>query len=390
MKKFQFIKGTAVGCLLSSIILLTTTAFVDKYDFIDKKLSVIEGAITEHYVGELDSEKMEEGIYKGFVSAVGDPYTVYYTQEEFDSFMEKSSGMYAGIGVQMTIDSNENAIVVTDVFPGSPAEKAGMLPKDKIVGAEGETLTGDDFNEAPQIIKGEPGTEVTVKVFRPSENKTYELTMKRENVIYPSVNYEMLPDELGYIQIRQFEELTYDQFKAGLEELEKQEAKGIVIDLRNNTGGLLHITEQIVDELIPKGIIVSTKDNAGTVDESYSDDKYTDIPLVVLVNEQSASASEVLSGALKDHNRAPLVGTRTFGKGIVQSIMPLTDGSAIKITTSQYFTPSGVCIQGEGIEPDYEVSLEPELLLKSKLEKEEDTQLQKAVEVLQEQMKTDK
>ena len=386
MKKFQFVKGAAVGCLFSGVILLTTTAFIDKYDYIDKKLSVIEGAIAEHYVGDLDEEKMEEGIYKGFVSAVGDPYTVYYTPDEFASFMEKSSGVYAGIGVQMTLDTNDNTILVTDVFPGSPAEKAGMLPKDKIVGAEGQELTGDEFDLAPEIIKGEPGTEVTVSVFRASDNKTYDLKMKRENVIYPSVNYEMLENQVGYIQIRQFEELTYDQFKEGLITLEEENAKGIIIDLRNNTGGLLHITEQIVDELIPKGLIVSTKDNTGKVDETYSDDVYTDIPLVVLVNEQSASASEVLSGALKDHDRAPLVGTRTFGKGIVQSIMPLTDGSAIKITTSQYFTPSGVCIQGEGIEPDYEVTLAPELMVKAKIEKEEDAQLEKAIEILESQI----
>lgn len=387
MKKNGFFKGTAIGFLLSTVVLFTTTAFVDKYDFIDKKLAAIEGAISEYYVGELDTDKMEQGIYKGFVAAVGDPYTTYYTPEEFASFMEKSSGVYAGIGVQMTVDTSDNTITVTDVFPGSPAEKGGMLPKDKIIGAEGQTLNGDQFDEAPKIIKGEPGSTVKVKIFRPSEDKTYDLEMVRENVIYPSVTYEMLEDQIGYIQIRQFEELTYDQFKEALTALEADSARGIIIDLRNNTGGLLHITEQIADELIPKGIIVSTKDNTGKVEETYADDKYTDIPLVVLVNEQSASASEVLSGALKDHNRASLVGTRTFGKGIVQSIMPLSDGSAIKVTTSQYFTPSGVCIQGEGIEPDYKERLAPELMIKSKLEYEEDTQLHKAIEVLNEQIK---
>ena len=196
----------------------------------------------------------------------------------------------------------------------------------------------------------------------------------------------MLEGDINYIKISSFEELTYDQFKEALDEGTKANAEGLIIDLRDNTGGLLDVTVQIVDELIPEGVIVSTKDKNGKVKEMTSDDQYVDIPIVVLVNERSASASEVLSGALKDHNRAILVGNRTFGKGIVQTIMPLTDGSAIKVTTSQYFTPSGVCIQGEGIEPDYKVDLAPELMIKAKLEYNEDLQLQKAVEVLREQI----
>lgn len=386
MGKNKFLQGTAIGFLLSTTILLSTTAFVNKYDLIDKKLEAIGQAISEYYVGEVDTEKMEQGIYKGFVAAVGDPYTTYYTPNEFSSFMEKTSGVYAGIGVQMTVDTTDNTITVVDVFPGSPAEKAGMLPKDKIIGAADQELTGDDFEEAPKIIKGEPGTTVVVKVFRPSENAEYDLEMTRENVIYPSVNYEMLSSDIGYIQLRQFEELTYKQFKEALTSIEKEDAKGLIIDLRNNTGGLLHITEQIADELLPEGIIVSTKDNTGKVEETMSDANFVDMPIVVLVNEQSASASEVLSGALKDHDRAVLVGTRTFGKGIVQSIMQLSDGSALKVTTSQYFTPSGVCIQGTGIEPDYKVTLPSELMIKAKIEHEEDTQLQKAIEVLNEQI----
>lgn len=386
MKQKSFVKGAAMGFVLSTTILFGITVFADKYDFIDKKIEVIEKTLDEYYIGELDKEDMEEGIYKGLVSSVGDPYTTYYTKEEFEKLMEKTSGVYAGIGVQMMIDQTDNSILVTDVFPGSPAEKAGMLPKDKIIGAEGQDLTGDDFNEAPKIIKGKPGSKVTVTVFRPATNETLDLEMVRENVIYPSVEQEMLTDEISYIKVREFEELTYDQFKEALNASEKAKAKGLIIDLRDNTGGLLDITEKMVDELIPKGVIVSTKDKNGKVKATYSDDDYLDIPIVLVVNEKSASASEVLSGALKDHDRAVLVGKRTFGKGIVQTIMPLTDGSAIKITTSQYFTPSGICIQGEGIEPDYEVDLAPELMIKAKLEYNEDTQLQKAVEVLTEQI----
>ncbi|MEG0084959.1 MAG: S41 family peptidase [Niameybacter sp.] len=387
MKQKGLIKGTAIGFVLSTIILFSATLFADKYDYVDKKLEVIQKTLQDYYVGELDQVAMEEGIYKGLVSAVGDPYTTYYTKEEFAEVMEKSSGVYAGIGVQMMVDQNDNSILVTDVFPGSPAEKAGMLINDKIIGAEGQKLTGDDFSTAPKIIKGKPGTKVKVNIFRPSTNETLELEMKRENVIYPSVEHKMLKEDISYIKVREFEELTYKQFKEALDASEKANAKGLIIDLRNNSGGLLDITVDMVDELIPEGIIVSTKDKQGKEEAMYADEQYIDLPIVVLVNERSASASEVLSGALKDHKRATLVGKRTYGKGIVQTIMPLTDGSALKVTTSQYFTPSGVCIQGEGIAPDYEVSLPPELMIKPALEYDEDVQLQKAVEVLTEQMK---
>ncbi|MEF9959350.1 MAG: S41 family peptidase [Niameybacter sp.] len=387
MKQKGLIKGTAIGFVLSTIILFSATLFADKYDYVDKKLEVIQKTLQDYYVGELDQVAMEEGIYKGLVSAVGDPYTTYYTKDEFAEVMEKSSGVYAGIGVQMMVDQNDNSILVTDVFPGSPAEKAGMLINDKIIGAEGQKLTGDDFSTAPKIIKGKPGTKVKVNIFRPSTNETLELEMKRENVIYPSVEHKMLKEDISYIKVREFEELTYKQFKEALDASEKANAKGLIIDLRNNSGGLLDITVDMVDELIPEGIIVSTKDKQGKEEAMYADEQYIDLPIVVLVNERSASASEVLSGALKDHKRATLVGKRTYGKGIVQTIMPLTDGSALKVTTSQYFTPSGVCIQGEGIAPDYEVSLPPELMIKPALEYDEDVQLQKAVEVLTEQMK---
>ncbi len=386
MKKNSFFRGAAIGFLLSTIVLLGV-GFVDKYYYVDKKLLAIESVISNYFVGDVSKEKMQEGIYKGFVAGVGDIYTNYYTSEEYDSFKEKSSGVYAGIGVQMTVDATDNTIVVTEVFENSPAKEVGILPKDKIIKADGQTITGDDFDNVPKMIKGPPDTTVNVSIYRPSEQKVYDFVLTRKNITYPSVTSRMLEKNIGYIKITQFEELTYDQFVKELEALEKEKAKGLVLDLRNNPGGLLQVTTKIVDELIPEGLIVSTKDKNGKVEEIFADNKYNDIPIVILVNGDSASASEVLSGALKDHKRAQLVGETTFGKGVVQSIVPLTDGSALKLTTAKYFTPSGVCIQGIGIEPNYKVSLSTSALTKGRLEDHEDAQLQKAIEVLKKEVK---
>ncbi|QEH70735.1 S41 family peptidase [Cellulosilyticum sp. ST5] len=387
MKKKTIFRGAAVSFLLVTMVLVTT-AFVDKYHYVDKKLQAIEAVLKDYYVGDIDEQKLEEGIYKGFVAGVGDAYTNYYTSDEYASFKEKSSGMYAGIGIQMTLQTYDNSIEVTEVFEGSPAEKAGIKPKDRIIKAAGKRVTGDEFEILPTLVKGTPGTTVDITVYRPSEEKNYDFTIERASVASPTVYFRMLDNEVGYIQIKQFEAVTYDQFKVALDKLKKEKAKGLVLDLRDNPGGLLNIVEQIADELVPEGIIVSTKDKQGKGSEYYADSKYTDIPMVVLINGNSASASEVLAGALKDYSRAELIGTTTFGKGVVQTIIPLSDGSAIKLTTSQYFTPSGVCIQGIGIAPDYEVKLSTEKILKGReLTDTEDDQLQTAIKVVKEKLK---
>ena len=382
MKKRTFFRGAAISFLLLAMVLMTT-AFVDKYHSVDKKLQAIEAVLKSYYVGDIDEQKLEEGIYRGFVAGVGDAYTNYYTSDEYASFKEKSSGVYAGIGIQMTLQTYDNSVEVTEVFEGSPAEKAGIKPKDRIIKAAGKRITGDEFNILPTLVKGTPGTTVDITIYRPDEDKNYDLTIERASVASPTVYFRMLNEEIGYIQITQFEAVTYDQFKIALEKLNKESAKGLVLDLRNNPGGLLNSVEQIADELVPQGVIVSTKDKQGKGSEYLADDKYTNIPMVVLINGNSASASEVLAGALKDYNRAELIGTTTFGKGVVQTIVPLTDGSAIKLTTSQYFTPSGVCIQGIGIAPDYEVKLSTQKILKGReLTDTEDDQLQAAIKVV--------
>lgn len=385
MKRKKLFRNAAISFLLIMVVLMAT-AFVDRYYYVDKKLLAIDSIISNYYVGDVNTENQKEGIYKGFVAGVGDVYTTYYTADEYASFKEKSSGVYAGIGVQMTIDTIDNTILIVEVFEGSPAEQVGIKPQDKIVKAAGKTVTGDDFNTLPNVIKGKPDTTVDVSIYRSSEDKTYDFTVTRQNVTYPTIESKTVENDLGYIKISQFEEVTYTQFKEALTNLEKEGVKGLIIDVRDNPGGLLNITEKIADEFLSEGIIVSTRTKDDEAEEYTASEDATDLPVVILVNGNSASASEVLAGALKDHGRAVLVGETTFGKGVVQSVIPLTDGSAIKVTTAKYFTPSGVCIQGIGIEPDYTVTLPTELLTRSKLTESEDTQLQKAIEVLKEQI----
>lgn len=386
MKKKSIFRCAAISLMLI-VVFLVSTAFVDRYQPIIRKLAMLESVLNEYYVGDVDRYKLQEGIYKGFISGVGDAYSTYYTQEEYDAFKEETSGIYNGIGIKMYLETEDNSIVIKEVFEGSPAESAGLLPYDKIIKVAGKSVSGNDYTTVTELVAGKKDTDIALTIYRPSDNKTYEFSLTRSNITYPTVYVRMLDEDLAYIQVTKFEELTHNQFKNALEKSKEQNAKGIVLDLRNNPGGLLRIAKDIVDELVPEGIIVSTKDKNGKSIEYYADREYHDIPMVVLINGSSASASEVVAGALKDYNRAKLVGETSYGKGVVQTIIPLSDGSAIKLTTSQYFTPSGVCIQGIGIEPDVHIGLPIEKLLKgAKLEDTEDDQLQTAMKVLREEI----
>lgn len=386
MKSKRIFRGAAISLILSTIV-LCTTAFVDKYQHVVRKLSMLESVLNEYYVGEVDTYQLQEGIYKGFISGIGDTYSAYYTQKEYDDFKEEASGIYNGIGIRMYLEVEDNSIVIKEVFEGSPAQTVGLLPNDKIIKVAGKNVSGNDFNIVSSLVAGEKDSKVDMTIFRPSEQTTYDFTLTRGNITYPTVNFKMLDDEIAYIQITKFEELTHTQFKTALEKSEAQNAKGVVLDLRNNPGGLLRIAKEIVDELIPEGIIVSTKDKNGKSIEYYADKNYADISMVVLINGNSASASEVVAGALKDYGRAKMVGETSYGKGVVQTVIPLSDGSALKLTTSQYFTPNGICIQGIGIEPDVKVGLPIEKLIKgSNLEDTEDDQLQTAMKVLRQEI----
>lgn len=388
--KKSFIGGIAVGTLgaviLALCISIAPNVFGKETNPINK-LQYIQKLLEMNYVGDINQEELEEGVYKGFVAALGDPYTSYFTKEEFKQFKEKTSGTYAGIGVVMQVDQTDKLITAVQIFENSPAQKAGLLPKDKLIAANEVPLSAENFEEAPKLIKGEAGTKVTITIFRPSENKTFDVEITRENVVYPTISHRMVEDDIGYIEIKEFDEITYDQFMEAMEALQKNNPKGIILDVRNNLGGLLHIVGQMCDELLPEGLIVYTKDKQGKIQKLESKPDYIDIPITLLINESSASASEILAGALKDHNRAKLVGTTTYGKGVVQTIVPLPDGSGIKVTTSKYYTPNDICIDGIGIEPNYKVELPVELMLKPKLEDSEDLQLQKAIEVIRQEFK---
>ena len=291
MKKRGRFQKVVISTIFLLIVLATTTAFIDRYYYVDKKLLAIESVINDYYVGNINNEKLQEGIYKGFVNGVGDIYTNYYTADEYASFMEKSSGVYAGIGIQMTIDNQDNTVMVVEVFKNSPAEKVGMLPNDKIVKVEGKTITADDFAELPNLVKGEIGTKVNITVYRPSEDKSYDLQVERKNITTDSVEYKLLADNIGYIKIIQFEEVTDKQFKSALESLVSQNIQGLIIDVRNNPGGLLKVTESIADELVPKGIVVSTENKLGKNEVYYADDQYLDIPLTVIVEPLNFSSA---------------------------------------------------------------------------------------------------
>lgn len=351
----------------------------------NQKINKILAYLDKYYVDKINEDSLEEGMYKGIVEGVGDPYTTYLNKKEFEDFQTETSGRYAGIGVVVSVDQIDQLITVVSPFEGSPGAKAGLLPGDKIIKVNDFEVTGDDLNEAVSMMKGPAGTKVKITIYRKSDLKTFEAEITRANIDYPTVSHKMLENQIGYIRIISFDEVTNKQFIAAYKDLNDKGQKGLIIDLRNNPGGLLSTVTKIADQLLPEGMIVYTEDKSGKKESYLSDANEIKVPLVLLVNENSASASEILSGAVKDHNKGKLVGTTTFGKGLVQSIYPLGDGSAIKITISKYYTPSGVCIQGIGIEPDYVVELSDELKAKLTLEEDEDIQLKKAIEVIKDQ-----
>lgn len=349
---------------------------------VEEKLGEIQALMEAYYLDEIDTEQVEDYLYKGAVAGLGDLYAAYYTEEEYQSMLDSTNGSYCGIGVQISQNMTTGIITVTQVFEGSPAEEVGMLAGDVIIRIGEQEVTGEDLNKVVSLIKGEEHTTTTVTVTRDSGELEFEV--ERRIIEMQTVEAKLLDGNIGYISISGFEDVTSNQFLSAMEELENQGMEALVVDLRNNGGGLVSSVCAILDRLLPEGLIVYTEDKYGNREEEYSDaENYFDKPLAVLVNENSASASEIFAGAIKDYGTGTLVGTTTYGKGIVQKVYPLSDGTAVKLTVSKYYTPNGNNIHGIGIEPDVTVEAEGEITFGADASAEEDNQLQRAVEILE-------
>lgn len=348
----------------------------------EAKLEAIRKLLGEEYlyIDELDDETLQEAIIKGYVEGLNEPYTVYYNKAETAELYETTSGTFGGIGVAILQDTTTNLATFTKIYEGSPGEAAGFKEGDIVYKVNGEDVSGQALDDIVSKIRGEIGTDVKITVIRDGEE--YTATATRGLIEDETVEYEMKDGNAGYIAVSAFEEVTLKQFEEALDALNNQGMKGLIIDLRSNPGGNLSTVVEMVDLVLEEGVIVSTKDKNG------KGDVYTakagcklDVPLVVLINGYSASASEIFAGAVKDHERGTLVGTTTYGKGIVQGIVPFSDGTSLKLTTSEYFTPSGTNIHGIGIEPDVEIEYEYD-----KANPDYDNQLEKAIEVLKDKM----
>ncbi len=355
---------------------------------IDNKIKVLEKYIDQYFLEKVDKKAYADGIYKGLFKSLEDPYSTYYTAEEYAALQEATSGTYCGIGATVSQDSETGIITIVKPFVDGPAYKAGILPGDILYKVAGEEVTGEDISEVVTKMKGEKGTKVEIQVVRDKEVNPIKFKIKRDNIEVPTIAYEMLDNKIGYIAISEFDEVTSEQFRKAVNDLEEQGEKALVIDLRNNGGGRLEAVVDMLDRMLPKGMIVSTKDKNGKGDEYKSSDKEQfNKPLAVLINGNSASASEIFAGAIQDYKLGTLVGTTSFGKGIVQSIIPLSDGTAIKLTTSKYYTPKGRNIHGTGIEPDVKIELDEAQKQKVVIEHKDDNQLQKAIEVVKKKTK---
>ena len=383
MKNKEFWKGAVAGALVVTCIgtgafagtglAAKGTALGDRK--CTSKLAYLEELIDRYYLGDKDEEKLQEGLYAGLLYGLDDPYSRYYTAEEYDSENSSNEGSYVGIGILM--EKNKE---------GGPGEKAGLEEGDIISAIDGEDITEDEVSDVADIVRNSDKDSVVLTVHREGAEDAMEITVPVTDVELPSVFHEMLDSKIGYIRITQFTGVTGEQYQEAFDDLQKQGMEKMIVDLRDNPGGLLDSVCDILRKILPEGLIVYTEDKDGNREEEKCDGKNElRIPLAVLVNESSASASEIFAGAVQDYGIGTIVGTTTFGKGVVQSIRQLSDGSAIKLTVANYYTPKGNNINKTGIKPDIEVSLDTRLLNKNKDEitHEEDNQLQEAIKAVE-------
>ena len=346
------------------------------------KINKIENLIDQYYLFDIDKNKQQEGAVEGYVKALGDPYSEFLTKEEMDSLNQQTEGEYAGVGIVVT-PSETGAITVVSAIKGSPAFEKGIKKDDIILKINGKDYNASQMNDAVKVMKGKPNTDVKLTIAR-MENKTskiFDVNITRRMISLTTVNSQKIGD-IGYINITQFDRKTDKEFIEQYENLKNQNVKSIVLDLRNNPGGLLDSTVKIADYLLPQGVIVKTVDKNKKEDVQKSDSSEQNLAMVVLVNGSSASASEILTGALKDYKKATIVGEKTFGKGIVQTIIPMDKGEGLKLTISEYFSPNGNKIHKQGVKPDVEIKLDEKAKGIGVEFMNEDNQLQKALEIL--------
>lgn len=384
----NFFKGALCGAL---VMLLAMTGIrqifgnrVIEKDT-EKKLKTIDKIIDSAYLRseELDEEQLQEYILKGYVAGLNDPYSVYFNEEETKEIFETTAGEFGGIGALMSQNRETMIVTMSNVYKDSPADKAGFRNNDILYKVDGEDISGQDLREIVKKVKGEKGTKVTITVLRGANNEEYEATVTRDIIEAQTVTYEMKEDFIGYIRLSEFDQVSLKQFETALSDLKEQGMKALIVDLRGNPGGNLSTVCGISDLILPEGTIVSTKEPDGQEQIYKSDDeKKLEIPLSVLVDGASASASEIFAGAVQDHEVGTIIGTTTYGKGVVQNIFDLRDGTSLKLTISEYFTPDGRNIDGKGIEPDVEVKY-----VYNEKNPEQDNQLEKALEVTKEKLK---
>ena len=349
---------------------------------ITSELSKYRSLIDKYFLGDIDENKLKEGAIKGYIEGLNDPYTEYISKEDMQDYMADATGNFVGIGIYMVKDTEANKIMVLSPIKGSPAEKAGILPGDLIVSVDGVQYTAEEMSVASNKIKGEEGTNVKIEILRGTETKSFEL--KRENIKVNPVEGKVLQNNIGYIEFSSFDEGTANEFKAKFEELSKQGIKSLIIDLRNNGGGIVDEALEIADYILAKDDVILyevDKNNKEKIEKA-KNDPIINMPIVVLTNENTASSSEILAGALKDHGKATIVGEKTYGKGVIQQLLTLPDGSGLKITAEEYLTPNKTKINKIGIEPDEKVELPDTVKNVLTIEEKDDTQLQKAIEIL--------
>ena len=390
LQKKDFWKGFGAACVLMAVLYGGKHVMIQMHQLPPfsgeyAKLQLLETYLEDYYVDSYDADVTKEMMYAGLVAGIGDPYTYYLPEDSLKQQMETNSGHFVGIGVGIYA-TDDGYITISDVTKGSPAEAAGIQIDDKIIEVDGESIKGMSGADVSAKVKGEVGTDVTLGIYRKSVNDMKTITVTRADIQVHTVAYEMLENDMGYISISNFRENTYQQFEKALDTLQTEGMTGLILDLRENTGGLVLAAHEIGDELLPEGTMVYTMDKEGHRQDTTCDAEYTDIPLVVLVNEHSASASEILAGAIQDTGRGELIGTTTFGKGLVQRLFALPDGSGLNVTIQKYYTPKGTSIHGVGIEPDVYVEQAKEYQSQKDIPKQQDVQLQKAFEILKQKM----